>query len=281
MGGLNMKPFTSKKWLVFCLGFFLVIGQGSLIWAQPEEEPEEQAPPTRPNPMDKTASQFRPNPMNKNTLEDRTGVSVKGGAPVNSNPFGKSPSSQGSQLVPKAGQTGYGYPSALPASPAVAPKQILDPRSTHPNSKTVILSKAHLSNWNQTRTNFIGLTGQIKASPQKSKLISNAIRKLNEIDRLMQRVDKLQKNPQQNRLALKQASVELRKHEKQIKGILKELGSPRRQWNKGPDDIGDDSQLANIDLQTMLQKQQQLIQMLSNVSKVHHYTASAVVRKIG
>ncbi|MFW3147225.1 MAG: hypothetical protein ACMUIE_10495 [Thermoplasmatota archaeon] len=45
--------------------------------------------------------------------------------------------------------------------------------------------------------------------------------------------------------------------------------------------IGDDSQLANIDLQNMLQKQQQTIQMLSSVSKVLHDTALAVIRKIG
>jgi hypothetical protein len=45
--------------------------------------------------------------------------------------------------------------------------------------------------------------------------------------------------------------------------------------------IGDDAQLANIDLQNMLQKQQQTIQMLSNISKVLHDTALAVIRKIG
>ena len=44
--------------------------------------------------------------------------------------------------------------------------------------------------------------------------------------------------------------------------------------------IGDDAQLANIDLQNMLQKQQQTIQMLSNVSKVLHDTGLAVIRKI-
>ena len=45
--------------------------------------------------------------------------------------------------------------------------------------------------------------------------------------------------------------------------------------------VGDDAQLANIDLQNNLQKQQQTIQMLSNISKVLHDTAMAVIRKIG
>jgi hypothetical protein len=45
--------------------------------------------------------------------------------------------------------------------------------------------------------------------------------------------------------------------------------------------VGEDAQLANIDLQNVLQKQQQLIQMLSNISKTLHDTANAVIRKIG
>ena len=45
--------------------------------------------------------------------------------------------------------------------------------------------------------------------------------------------------------------------------------------------IGDDAQLANIDLQNSLQKQQQLIQTLSNVSKLLSDTSMSVIRKIG
>ena len=45
--------------------------------------------------------------------------------------------------------------------------------------------------------------------------------------------------------------------------------------------IGDDAQLANIDLQNMLQKQQQTLQTISNVSKMLHDTAMAIIRKIG
>jgi hypothetical protein len=45
--------------------------------------------------------------------------------------------------------------------------------------------------------------------------------------------------------------------------------------------IGDDAQLVNIDLQNALQKQQQLLQMLSNVSKMLSDTALAIIRKIG
>ncbi len=45
--------------------------------------------------------------------------------------------------------------------------------------------------------------------------------------------------------------------------------------------VGDDAQLANIDLQNALQKQQQTLQTMSNVSKMIHDTGMAIIRKIG
>ena len=45
--------------------------------------------------------------------------------------------------------------------------------------------------------------------------------------------------------------------------------------------VGEDAQLANIDLQNALQKQQQTLQTMSNVSKMLHDTAMSVIRKIG
>ena len=45
--------------------------------------------------------------------------------------------------------------------------------------------------------------------------------------------------------------------------------------------VGDDAQLANVDLQNNLQKQQQTLQMMSNISKMLHDTAMAIIRKIG
>jgi hypothetical protein len=45
--------------------------------------------------------------------------------------------------------------------------------------------------------------------------------------------------------------------------------------------IGDDAQLANVELQNMLQKQQQTLQTISSISKLLHDTAMSVVRKIG
>ncbi len=44
--------------------------------------------------------------------------------------------------------------------------------------------------------------------------------------------------------------------------------------------VGDDAQLANIDLQNKLQQQRQTLEMLSNVSKMLHDTALSVIRKM-
>ncbi len=45
--------------------------------------------------------------------------------------------------------------------------------------------------------------------------------------------------------------------------------------------MGDDAQLANLDLQNILQKQQQILQMVSTISKLINDTMMAVIRKMG
>jgi len=58
--------------------------------------------------------------------------------------------------------------------------------------------------------------------------------------------------------------------ESSIDALEKQLGT-----------IGEDAQLANLDLQNALQKQQQTLQMMSSVMKMLHDTAMAIIRKIG
>jgi hypothetical protein len=47
-----------------------------------------------------------------------------------------------------------------------------------------------------------------------------------------------------------------------------------------PSESADDD-LANVDLKNLLQKQQQTLQMMSNISKLLHDTGVSVIRKIG
>lgn len=62
---------------------------------------------------------------------------------------------------------------------------------------------------------------------------------------------------------------------------LIELDNEISRWESQLNSIGDDAQLANVDLQNMLQKQQQILQMMSNVSKMTHDTLMSIIRKIG
>jgi hypothetical protein len=62
---------------------------------------------------------------------------------------------------------------------------------------------------------------------------------------------------------------------------LEQLEAEIKHWEEELNSIGDDAQLANVDLQNTLQKQQQTLQMMSNISKMLHDTAMSVIRKLG
>lgn len=66
------------------------------------------------------------------------------------------------------------------------------------------------------------------------------------------------------------------RHNKDLQYHAEKVRSPAA--NEG---AGGDARLANLDLQDQLQKQQQTMQTMSNVSKMLHDTAMAVIRKIG
>lgn len=62
---------------------------------------------------------------------------------------------------------------------------------------------------------------------------------------------------------------------------LRDLEDEIARWETKLNAIGDDAQLANVDLQNMLQKQQQILQMMSNISKMLFDTAMSIIRKMG
>jgi len=62
---------------------------------------------------------------------------------------------------------------------------------------------------------------------------------------------------------------------------LRQLATEITAWEDRLNALGDDAQLANIDLQNMLQKQQQALQMITNISKMHHDTVSSITRNLG
>jgi hypothetical protein len=52
-------------------------------------------------------------------------------------------------------------------------------------------------------------------------------------------------------------------------------------FEKDLKEVVDDAQLANLDLQNLLQKQQQTLQLLSNITKLQQDTAMAIIRNLG
>jgi len=61
----------------------------------------------------------------------------------------------------------------------------------------------------------------------------------------------------------------------------KELRSEMERWEAMRDLKSDSAQMAEVDLQEMLQKQQRTLQMMSQISKMLYDTAMSVIRKIG
>ncbi len=83
------------------------------------------------------------------------------------------------------------------------------------------------------------------------------------------------------RLRHKERAVAHRESIEKIRAVAKNIDAEIVKWEQKLSSAGDDAQLANIDLQNMLQKQQQTLQTISNVSKMLHDTAMAIIRKIG
>ena len=83
------------------------------------------------------------------------------------------------------------------------------------------------------------------------------------------------------RLRHKERAVAHRESIDKIRAVAKNIDAEIVKWEQKLSSAGDDAQLANIDLQNMLQKQQQTLQTISNVSKMLHDTAMAIIRKIG
>ena len=82
------------------------------------------------------------------------------------------------------------------------------------------------------------------------------------------------------RITLNDIPMDTKVSQAQIHQIMG--GSFRRgNYDQQLQSVGDDAQLANLDLQSYMQKQQRTMQMLSSMMKTSHDTAMAVIRKMG
>lgn len=75
---------------------------------------------------------------------------------------------------------------------------------------------------------------------------------------------------------------EFKDYSEWLRNSSKQIASLATRWERHLGDVEEeDAQLASIDLQNMLQKQQQTMAMMSQISKHQHDTAMAVIRKMG
>jgi hypothetical protein len=148
------------------------------------------------------------------------------------------------------------------ATMQVAPIQA----TKNPQTPAVITLKPHNATFDKTLTRhqalilqYIAESGQVNALVQKSLEL-------------------------QHRQTLIERDITMTKRmmeDTRSRKTKADLQASINKWEADLASIGDDAQLANIDLQNALQKQQQTLQTMSNVSKMMHDTAMAVIRKIG
>jgi len=100
-----------------------------------------------------------------------------------------------------------------------------------------------------------------KRAPKNEKI------QVKQID--LQRVPKFQSGRSAN-LLTKSLAMNKAQYEAYLKSLEQKLGT-----------VGEDAQLANIEMQNSLQKSQQMLQSMSNVSKMMYDTAILTIRKIG
>ena len=66
-----------------------------------------------------------------------------------------------------------------------------------------------------------------------------------------------------------------------LEDVAAEIAEALESLEDAQEEIDDDTQLANVDLQNVLRKQQQTLQMMSAIGKLLDEMAMAIVRKIG
>ena len=118
---------------------------------------------------------------------------------------------------------------------------------------------------------FIGSTDALQG-PDVNELVQYVLRQsyLEQIATLQQYAERVRFFDEQKKAIGDRISTARSARERHIASLEEILST-----------TGDDAQLANIDLQSNLQKAQELLQTSSNVSKMLHDSATAVIRKMG
>jgi len=136
-------------------------------------------------------------------------------------------------------------------------------------SRQAIVSRKKLLQLKDSKSQVLNYMRHTAITPERKELLSELSARLNSIDKLMTSIHQTGNNSSINQSKLSNMKKQLTEEEEKLNKLEKKL-----------DEIDDDAELVNIDLQNMLKKQQKTIQMMSEISKLLHDTATAVIRKM-
>ena len=134
------------------------------------------------------------------------------------------------------------------------------------------------------RESYLATTEDLKYYAEKVKYYNSVKKRLREHANGM-REDLKEMHNASDSLHKKLKKVEksakrLRRDWKHHLSVVSEFENYIQEYEEKLSTIGDDSQLANLDLQNSVQKLTQSLQMMSNISKQMHDTAMAIIRNI-
>ncbi len=139
----------------------------------------------------------------------------------------------------------------------------------HSINRQTIVSRKKLLQLKDNKRQVLNYMRQMAITPERKELLGELSARLNSIDRLMTSIHQIGNASHINKSTLSKMKKELTEEEEKMQELEKKFN-----------DVDDDAELANIDLQDMLRKQQETIQMMSEIAKMLHSTGVAVVRKM-
>ena len=125
------------------------------------------------------------------------------------------------------------------------------------------LDKTKLHNWNSNVNKLAPILNQDKHLKEKYTLLQNDISKS---DLLIQKIYTLQNAPKPQQPKLLKAASELEKYAKRLEKRLLELQG--------------DKQMKKLSLQSEVQRRQQAIILMTEITKTMHDTSKAIIKKI-
>ncbi|GAA4364277.1 hypothetical protein GCM10023151_20340 [Kangiella marina] len=139
---------------------------------------------------------------------------------------------------------------------------VIEKKQIQPLSKTYI-NKTKLTRWNTNLNNVYSIVDKDKLSKKKYAHIKRDIQRS---DYLIKKVYRLQSESKSQRPKLLKAAADLEKYSERLEKALSELEN--------------DSEMMQINLQSANQQRQQMMTLITAMTKVMHDTNKAIIKNI-